>query len=218
MRFCSVRGPWTTPRTHYIQQRSVNETVRAFVAVKVSSEIVDGLLELQTRLRARMTGIAVRWSSEHQLHLTLEFLGNVASARLPHLIVELGHACEGSPQLNLSAAGLDAFPNRNRPRVLWVGVAGDVVALCELQRRLAKAAAGFGDHVEQRDFHPHLTLGRLQRRGGPDEMAAARTLCDFEQGLVGHWRAEAVYLVASTLKPTGAIYSDLAEYPLAESA
>jgi len=192
----------------------MSERVRAFVAIKVNAELAAALLDLQARLRRRLPPTAVRWSSREQLHLTLQFLGDVASDRVPDLISAVRGACQDTPVLRLIPGDLGAFPGLPRPRVIWVGVGGDLELLQELQRRVAAATAAFGDHTEEREFHPHLTLGRVSGRGEADARPVGQALSGVSLGWRGAWLGTAVHLIRSQLNPAGAVYTDLAEFPL----
>ena len=55
------------------------------------------------------------------------------------------------------------FPNPRRPRVLWVGLEGDLNALAGLQAAVEQAVTGLGYAAEERPFSPHITLGRVRR-------------------------------------------------------
>jgi len=96
------------------------------------------------------------------MHLTLRFLGDseaAALAALERVLAELGTRCA---PFALRLAGLGAFPNERKPRVLWVGLDGDMAALQLLQRQIEEAVQGLGWQAEQRAFRPHLTLGRVR--------------------------------------------------------
>lgn len=192
----------------------MSEFIRTFVAVKVSDDVARALIDLQSNLKKQLSGVSIRWCSRNQLHITLVFLGNVSVDRVADLVGAVERACEGTGPMKFGAAGVGAFPSKDRPRVIWVGVDGDVAALCELQKRVASATHGFGDSNEDREFRPHLTLGRLSRRSAAEELTAARALRSVPPATSGEWRAESVFLVKSELRPDGPIYTDLAEFPL----
>ena len=192
----------------------MSEFIRTFVAVKVSDDVARALIGLQSNLKKQLGGVPIRWCSRNQLHITLVFLGNVSVDRVVELVGALERACEGISSMKFSAAGVGAFPSKDRPRVIWAGIEGDVATLCELQRRVASATHGFGDPTEDREFHPHLTLGRLSRRSAAEELAVARVLRSISPATIGEWRAESVSLVKSELYPDGPIYTDLAEFHL----
>lgn len=104
----------------------------------------------------------------HDLHLTLCFLGDVPVALLEPLARALRERLVGRAAPNLGVSGLGAFPDTHRPRVAWVGVAGEpreLERLAELRARCVEAvhAAGIA-HGEGERFVPHVTLARPRGR------------------------------------------------------
>jgi 2'-5' RNA ligase len=135
--------------------------VRAFIAVTLPAEVRVAVERVQRELKAAVRGNAVRWTPSEQVHLTLKFLGNVAADSLPDLESAVRHACADAAPFELTAGGLGAFPSEQRPRVLWVGVGGEVEALRQLEQAVARETAAWGER-EDKPFHPHLTLGRVK--------------------------------------------------------
>jgi 2'-5' RNA ligase len=113
--------------------------------------------------------------------------------------------------LPLTTGALGVFPSAARPRVIWLGLAGDLQPLHELAREVATTAA-LVPGADAKPFKPHITLGRVRERGA---------IHDFEQA-VADLRLDAVplpvtsiQLVRSTLGPAGPTYTALADLPLA---
>ncbi|MHB8519701.1 MAG: RNA 2',3'-cyclic phosphodiesterase [Limisphaerales bacterium] len=190
-------------------------SIRAFVAIAVPAHVLDRIKQVQQKFRSRLRDGSVRWLRPDQIHLTLRFLGNVPANQLGELKDSLERVCGPVRPFSLHAEGAGSFPDVNRPRILWVGLTGDVEAFRGLEARLAPAVAAFGDHAEDRDFSPHLTVGRVKtsdpgevRRIG-DLVAAAGT----DQW--GEWRVEEVKLMRSDLSAAGVAYRCLAAVPLA---
>jgi len=94
--------------------------VRTFVAVHFPDEVTRRLESLIEELRGAHAG--VRWVSAHNLHLTLKFLGEVDEADLEPLMASLALVNIGRESLSGALGELGAFPNFNRPRVIWVGL------------------------------------------------------------------------------------------------
>ncbi len=94
-------------------------------------------------------------------NVTLKYIGEVDEGR----IVEAEKACvalgaEFTP-FTLSLNGTDVFPNAKEPRVLWVGVSGEVDNLFEVHRRSDEIPALVGfDRYDS--YRPHLTIGRVR--------------------------------------------------------
>ena len=129
---------------------------------------------------------------------------------VPDLVAAAGPAVAATPAMTLRLAGAGRFGPARRPQVAWAGVDGDVGPLTGLASRLAAAARGLGLPVEDRPFHPHLTLGRW-RPGRP----ADGTLTDQLTGYRGpDWAVAGVQLERSHLG-AAARYETVATWPVA---
>jgi 2'-5' RNA ligase len=87
--------------------------------------------------------------------------------------------------------------------------------LLRLQEAIEGKLALLGFPPEKREFSPHLTLGRTHRRASGGEIRKLGELIrSTEGGEVGKVVANSVSLMRSDLKPTGAVYTRLAEVKL----
>ena len=137
--------------------------VRAFVAVDISEGARDALSEATARLQ-HQTPSAVRWVRPEGIHLTLKFLGDVDAGLVDRILGALEPTARGTGPFSLGLSGLGAFPSADSPRVVWVGLKGDLAPLGELQARIDRQLnADLGFAPEGRPFRPHLTLGRLRQ-------------------------------------------------------
>jgi len=190
--------------------------LRLFAALPLPEDLVVRLVSLQRALDHYWPGRAARWVRRDQLHLTLRFYGDVAPADAPALLEMLRRACAGTGPLSLCLAGLGGFPNAHHPRVVWAGVSGESHALVKLQERIEAATGAFGEHREIREFHPHLTLGRMAfDRGRHPPTASPANWIHAGGDDLGHWVATEVHLIRSRLEPAGAQYTLLSAVPLA---
>ena len=136
------------------------EKIRAFVAIRVSTNVQRAIEDAIAELRTDHDGI--KWASAVNLHLTLKFLGPaVALEKLRLLQPELETIAARTAAFELEAAGLGGFPNLKHPHVLWVGLRSN--ALYDLATRIEDAASRCGFEREQRSFRGHLTIARLKR-------------------------------------------------------
>jgi len=197
-------------------------TLRTFIALELPQEVRDVLgrvqAELQSAARARRlpVGQALKWVAPEGIHLTLKFLGAVDAELVGALEEAIAAAAAGqtAPRLHLTHVG--AFPNVGRPRVLWVGLAGDVSPLDELQRRVDANLERLGFAPEQRDFSPHLTLARVREQAAPAERKAVADLLAAGAHVPQlEFKVERLSLMKSDLHPTGAVYEALHTVKLA---
>jgi 2'-5' RNA ligase len=116
-------------------------------------------------------------------------------------------------QLQLTEVG--AFPNMRRPRVLWVGIKGEVDKLVGWQQRLDDGLVPLGFAKEARPFTPHLTLARLRENCSPGDILHIGEMVASSHVEVNYnFTVNSLNLMRSQLLPTGAVYSSLAEVKL----
>jgi len=185
--------------------------IRTFLAVPVPPAVAGRLKDLQIRLRSVLPG--TWWSRPEQQHLTIRFYGNVPVEELQHLQSAIQQACEQAPPLRLCADKVGTFADR----IIWVGISGEVEELRELENRIATTTRGIGDCREVRDFHPHLTIGRIKRRP-PGQESIADRIRNWSNSRFGEWTVDHLELIQSDLSPQGARYTCLASIPLAGKA
>jgi 2'-5' RNA ligase len=191
------------------------ESVRSFIAIELSPDILRQVARLQERVKADMIPGLVRWTRPEGIHLTLKFLGDVQADRLAAIAETLQTACASYLPFSLSIDGMGVFPNPRRPRVVWIGVDEPTGTLNRLQRDVDRAIAPLGFPSERRPFSPHLTLGRVKRGRSPAELEALGQYASRARVRVGEMVVHAVHLMRSDLRPSGAVYTELATAPLA---
>ena len=192
------------------------EELRLFVALELPAPVLAALERIQDDLRADRSARAVRWTRPEGIHLTLKFLGETPAARLEAIQAGVRAAAGEHGPLRLRAGGLGCFPNPRAPRVIWVGLGGDLDALGALQGAVEAAIAPLGFPTERRPFSPHLTLGRVRQDASPADVRALGALVERTAiGTIGEWQAAAVSLMRSELGRDGARYTCLLSAPLA---
>jgi RNA 2',3'-cyclic 3'-phosphodiesterase len=187
--------------------------VRLFVASEVPTDLRERLRRMQVGFRSN--ALRIRWVRVEGIHLTFKFLGEAEPERVAAIVEALSVAARPCAPFLLSAGGLGVFPERGDPRVLWVGVGGDLPEAARLQQRIEGQLETLGFPRERRPFSPHLTLGRV--RGKP----AAGWKSDLERlaetGAPGSLPVSECVLFESRLDASGAIHSALARVPFSGS-
>ncbi len=192
----------------------MSETIRTFVALDLDPRLVEAVVRCQRQLESCLPAQSVRWSKRDQLHLTLAFLGDVPATSVEDLMNNLEAQCAGLKAPSLTLQHLGAFPSPEHPRVIWMGLAGDLANLEELHGKVVSACAAHSAHREERDFHPHLSLGRVTGSAGAVGAAFANVLSASPSEPLGSWRPKEVVLYQSELASQGARYTRLATWPL----
>jgi 2'-5' RNA ligase len=191
------------------------ETMRTFIAVPLSAQVIDKLAETQRALRRKCLDQAVTWVKPENIHLTLCFLGDILPDRQQPIEAALTVVARNVRPFTFNVQGLGAFPNANRPRVIWVGLDEPTGQLALLHRTVNEAMASIGFQPEDRRFSPHLTLGRIRQRASrEDAQAVGEAIRQTEIGRLGEVLAEKMIFFRSVLKSSGAEYTPLGQYPI----
>jgi RNA 2',3'-cyclic 3'-phosphodiesterase len=189
------------------------ETKRTFLAVHFSNPIIEALARLQDRLKSKAgTRARIKWVTPGNIHVTLQFLGEVETGLLSALSGELEHAFTHIEAFDIEVAGVGAFPSPIKPRVVWAGVEKGQEELAALARQVQEATGALGFEPEKRSFRPHVTLGRVRDPRKTGELSSA--LDEFGGERIGECQIGEVALVASDLRPTGPVYTTLDSFPL----
>ena len=122
-------------------------------------------------------------------------------------------AAAGAAPFSLAIGGAGVFPDPHRPRVLWLGMNGDVARLLGLPAGAEAGAREIGFPAEERPFRPHLTLARIKSSEGLTGLE--RALEKGEEYTAGRFTASGIGLFQSDLTPRGAIYTRLKWFPFA---
>lgn len=165
--------------------------MRLFVAVWPPADVLEAVRRLE---RADVAG--VRWTGEHQWHVTLRFMGSVDDQVVPEVVAALDSVA-GAPAPVVMGPETACFGRG----VLHVPVEG----LAELAPRVVEVTAPFGEPPEPRPFRGHLTLARSgnPRSRGPDLRRLAGAAC------VGEWTVTELTLVRSRPHRDGVRYEVL---------
>ncbi len=194
----------------------MTEDIRAFLAIEVSDDVKSTLSELTNRLeRGRIDGLkAVR---PENMHLTLKFFGDVSPTRVESIVGTITRAAKSIHPFTLRLGKVGAYPSSRNPRVLWVGLDGDVVSLQEAHSRIENALVDIDIKPDSRKFSPHLTVARLQNRSSSSERRRAAEVLLAADYQAGHpIPVKRFSLVRSILRPDGPQYTILADITLVQ--
>lgn len=186
---------------------------RLFVAISLDPSVREQLFTLTQPLRDALPWI--RWTREEQLHITVRFIGEETSERIPQFTSAIAAAVRDTPILPLELREVGAFPTFKRARVVWFGAAYDP-KLELLHNDVETACMSLGLEAEGRPFRPHVTLGRIAERITVDQ---ARDLVRAGRGIRErvHTEVRSIDLMQSELSSSGARHVRLAAAPLKEA-
>jgi 2'-5' RNA ligase len=183
--------------------------MRLFTGLDLPGEIVANLEELLRRLKP---AARIQWSPPGNLHVTTKFIGEWPEARLGELTVALGGLFRRAA-IPVRIRRVGFYPNPHSPRIFWCGI--EAPGLPELAADTDSATAALGIAREKRVFSPHLTLARI--KGPVDLQALHGAIAGVATLEFGGFAAGSFFLYQSTLRPSGSVYTKLAEFPLTKS-
>ena len=158
---------------------------------------------------------SVKWVNPSSIHLTLKFLGEIETTKVQSISNAIIDASKNTKPFTVSIDKTGVFPNLKRPRVIWVGMTGDLDILHKLQQSIENQLVPLGFPVENRRFSPHLTLGRV--RDGTSSYDCVRlgeSISSLEIKAQPAFRVDSISFIRSVLTREGAIYSCLASIAL----
>jgi RNA 2',3'-cyclic 3'-phosphodiesterase len=182
---------------------------RIFIAVKVNPE--GELLRMFSSLKAILAGENIKWVDPANIHLTLVFLGNTDEKKITILKSMLSNTCSGFGEFDFNLTGTGVFKNIRDPRVLWVGIRS-MERLIQLNKIISEGLKLNGLETEERQFKPHLTLGRVKSVRNIENLKSVLEKYSDQQLQVIH--VNEVVLFESILMQTGPIYKPLGKYHL----
>jgi 2'-5' RNA ligase len=184
--------------------------MRTFIAIEIPGPLRQNLDRSMEVLRSELKDGLIRWVRTKSMHLTLKFLGEIEQVQVRTVQQVLDEVAVKFSSFTLEISGFGCFPNFSRPRVFWAGFEPASSELLRLEAEVASRMEGIGFERERREFHPHLTLGRVRKGMSRDDMELiSRWAQDSQIGTVGHFEVEAISLIHSVLHPDGATYTNL---------
>lgn len=177
----------------------------------ISVAEMTGVQEVFASCQRAFAPEPVRWMAPSALHLTLHFIGNVDDVLVAEIEASMKQVAKACSPFNMSVEGMGVFPSMHHPHVVWVG-ASLSEPLVMLQHRVTDGIRLCGLKVDNALFVPHITLGRIGRRGvqnWPDKWWDGHQMQQ-----VGVLLVKSFSLYESVLSASGSIYRRLVDFEL----
>ena len=181
--------------------------MRLFIAIDLGQR-VRALVKKEVE-RLQPFAPKAKWVNVEGMHVTLVFLGYVDDQRVPQVQAIVRDVAWRHPPVRLAVEAIGGFGSSVRPRVLWLGLTGDVEPLAAIKAELEERLVPLGYEREKRPFRPHLTLARARMPNG--DAALARCIRACGATAFGTAQVDRIILFRSDLSPKGAKYTALCE-------
>lgn len=181
--------------------------IRTFLAIDLPASLQSAIGQNIRTVKRELPTLS--WSKTENLHINLKFFGETTESQVDQIRHAVEAAISHVSPFELALKGFGVFPDHRSPRVLWVGLGGDLDSLYSLADGVSQAVVPLGFPQEDRPFRPHLTVARVKR----NHREVGRVLGTL--GLLsdpfpcGPTLVERVTLFKSDLRQTGPIYTKL---------
>jgi 2'-5' RNA ligase len=183
---------------------SVSEDIRAFLSIDIEDqELLSQIRNVQQKLD--QTAAKMKIVKIENIHFTLRFFGDTPQAKLDNIKMALDEI-DFSP-FEIEIARIGSFPNKRRPRIIWVGVTQNAAEVLKLKKEIDSSLINLGYQPEKRKYTPHATIARV--RFVKDSRRIADNLDYLTDEVFGKMTVEHITMMKSTLTPSGPIYEPL---------
>jgi RNA 2',3'-cyclic 3'-phosphodiesterase len=186
--------------------------VRLFIAIPLPPDLAQRAVEI---LPTSLPGL--RRVKAENMHVTLAFLGQTPDDRLGDVTQAAAEAARRVSRFTLAFGRAGRFPERGRPRVVWMGIAEGAQGVIDLGEGVYAGLRSRGLRFEDRPLAPHLTLARVVEDATAAEAKTVSAAVDDLPGASLAFDVSDIAVVQSALSPKGARYTALATVPLAHT-
>ena len=186
--------------------------LRTFLAIPVPRDVSSKKNMLYSTLE-NVDG-DINWVKNAQLHLTMKFLGHTPESAINDVIDHIEKITPNMNPFDLKIEETGCFPVPTRPRILWLGLKGNLVLLKSMVESIENVLEPLGFPKDSRDILPHITLARIKypQKHTPNVdpfLKSSYDPIDFP--------VDRMQFFSSELLPSGAVHTILKTFPLGES-
>jgi len=186
--------------------------LRTFLAVPVPRDVSSKKNMLYSTLE-NVDG-DINWVKNAQLHLTMKFLGHTPESAIIDVIDQVEKITPNMNPFDLKIEETGCFPVPTRPRILWLGLKGNLDLLKSMVESIENVLEPLGFPKDSRDILPHITLARIKypQKHTPNVdpfLKSSYDPIDFP--------VDRMQFFSSELLPSGAVHTILKTFPLGES-
>ena len=172
--------------------------MRCFIAINLPQEVKAYLEDLILHVEKNNYTQKIKYNEPENLHLTLSFIEEIDEPTLEKLKSRLAEI-KIPNNLFLELDSLGGFPSKEKPRVVKVSLAEDGKQLIEIKKQLNSILAELNIPIENREFSPHITIGRIKHLNSRLKLKQTIDHLSFQ--------VKSIDLMKSKLTPAGPIYS-----------
>jgi 2'-5' RNA ligase len=182
---------------------------RTFIAVKI--DVSDSLRDAISTLRSGLRNENVKWADLSNFHVTLAFIGDTEKSAIKSIGSMLEKEFKEFGSIEFSLTGFGLFRNINNPRIIFSAIE-DPGRLIVAHNIIKKELTGLDIKLEEREFNPHLTIGRIKDL--VDKSNLQKLIALYSGKLLQTMIVPEIIYYESVLLPTGPIYKPMLKVAL----
>ena len=182
--------------------------IRAFLAIDLDDDLKPKINKIIREFK--QIDANIKYVDLQNLHFTLKFFGDIDTEGIDLISQKIENVIKDFNSFSIKIKGCGAFPNKNRIKVIWVGLDEDEI-LKDLHDKLDKEFNSIGFDLD-RKFSSHLTIVRMKSAKVKNKVK--NTIETYNNIDIGTMEVNLITLKKSTLTPSGPIYEDLLEFRL----
>jgi len=176
---------------------------RIFVTISLPEEIRRELLSYERRWK----NLRIKWTNFHNLHLTLEFLGEVNRWELKKILQAVEETASEIKAFEIKLDKITLGPDSVQAKMFWATVCVDE-NIKELKNSINKNLKNCDFKLEEeQEFKPHITLARA--RGNQLKGKQTNIILPNMK-----FKIESIEVMQSQLHPGGAKYKVVESFGL----
>jgi 2'-5' RNA ligase len=177
---------------------------RGFIAIEI--EPFSILKNFQQDIKK--TGANVKLVEPENIHITLKFLGDTPEEQIDDIYEIISSTVADIKPFEITMKGTGVFPNESYLKVIWIGLS-PVDTIAAISKTLDEKLATLGFKKENKNFSPHLTIGRVRSAKNKNELI--KVIEKYKETTFKTFQVSSIKLKKSQLTPQGPIYSNLKE-------
>jgi len=152
----------------------------------------------------------IKWVEEHNIHITLKFLGETEEQLIPAIGQAVNTVALATAPFSLRLNGIGIFGSSYQPRVVWAGI-DPYEHLSSLMNHVHESLVSVGFERDRQNLVPHLTLGRIKFLR--DKLMFRKTIEQYKEISSTPMVITGMILYESILKKEGPEYRILQAHP-----
>ncbi len=141
--------------------------MRCFVAINLSSEIIQKIDRFVLGLKAKYKQEKISWVKPENYHITLDFLGDIDEGRVADVCQSVEKVVNEYKKfdINIEIFKFTAFPSEKRPRVLVLESNPDENGcVYDIQKKIHCSLLKKGFKLDDKKWRIHITIGRIKNK------------------------------------------------------